>query len=240
MMGSRSVHSFRCADVLWRALEDEAGDRGITVDALITEALWRHLRDAPEFTTVPHPTVDQMEARATETRPSIPMASVSNNNPRVVTPLRRKSGSFSFAMVADDIAPTVDNLPIVRDKDGRVLDPATGEPVRQEDVNEVAGKADTSHARPPLALKFSGKQYPVLQERFLIGRASSGTDLQIRDANVSRKHAAVVFHDGAWFIHDLQSTNGIEFNGETIRTRRIEANDRYKICGYELVFELGQ
>lgn len=236
-MGSRSVHTFRCADVLWRALEDEAGDRGITVDALITEALWRHLRDAPEFTTVPHPTMDAQEPKAVESRPPLSMATAASNNPRLVTPLRRKSGSFS--LLAEEIAPTVNNLPIVRDRDGRLLDPATGEPVRAEDVQIASGKDDTAHQRPPLALHFSGKQYPVLQERFLIGRASSGTDLQIRDANVSRKHAAVVFHDGAWFIHDLQSTNGIEYNGETIRTRRIEPDDRYKICGYELVFELG-
>src|SRR5699024_8074654 len=92
--------------------------------------------------------------------------------------------------------------------------------------------------RPELAFYFSGVRYPVERGKFLIGRASTGTDLQIRDANVSRKHAAVIYHDGGWFIHDLQSTNGVEFKGRHIRTRRIEHNDRFLICDYELIFEL--
>src|SRR5690625_3518089 len=54
MNGSRSRRSFRGADKLWRALEDEADERGVTVDTVITEALWSHLREAPEFSTATH------------------------------------------------------------------------------------------------------------------------------------------------------------------------------------------
>src|SRR5699024_3471185 len=160
------------------------------------------------------------------------------NNPKLAVPVRTIAPAR--ATRTDDTAPTVDNLKIVRDAEGRVVDPETGKAIDPAHYAEAQSEAPATQAkeRPELALFFSGMRYPVEREKFLIGRASTGTDLQIRDANVSRKHAAVIYHDGGWFIHDLQSTNGVEFKGRHIRTRRIEHNDRFLICDYELIFEL--
>lgn len=312
MTESRRIRSFRCADTLWRALEDEADERGITIDALITEAMWSYLRAAPDFASEstqsarlealmlaaardahrrsdPIPSggrigVGQASATTREsgagtqplqserTRPTDsgarPSSSPSSdaqyadtpqydeNDPHdafvgsttAVQPRLRPNPTVqalnpSKGLVrrarAEDGEPTLDDFQLRLDERGQVLDQQTGELLggAPEAVCDDAQRAAAA-ARPKIALLFSDTRYPVNGDRFLIGRASTGTDLQIRDANVSRKHAAVIFHDGGWFIHDLQSTNGVEFRGRRIHTRRIEHNDRYSICDYELTFEL--
>lgn len=257
MNGSRSVRSFRCADKLWRALEDEADERGVTVDTVVTEALWSHLREAPEFSTATNVRTRMDGSHVSTARTDPPGAdplhkgiSVERekrqkeqdrarvvSNPKLARPVR-DLGRIRSAQ--DDSDPTVDNLTIVRDEEGRIVDPETGKAIDSKGLQDLdlSSEPVDPDVRPDLAIYFSGMRYPVDTEKFIIGRASTGTDLQIRDANVSRKHAAVIFHDGGWFIHDLQSTNGVEFKGRHIRTRRIEPNDRFLICDYELIFEL--
>jgi hypothetical protein len=87
-----------------------------------------------------------------------------------------------------------------------------------------------------LVLEFNGQDFPVEKDEFIIGRGAKTADLAIRDGNVSRRHAAVVFHDGVHFMKDLGSTNGIEFAGQRVESKRIEDGDVYRICDYELRF----
>ena len=89
---------------------------------------------------------------------------------------------------------------------------------------------------PKLFLHYGGRVYPVQTERFVIGRGSKGTDLTIRDGNVSRKHAVVIFHNGSFYVQDLGSTNGVEYNGQRIDTKIVEEGDVYTICDHELTF----
>ena len=91
-------------------------------------------------------------------------------------------------------------------------------------------------ARPQLALVFNNQRYPVNKDKFIIGRGSTMTDLTIRDGNISRKHAAVIFRNGQWYIKDLDSTNGIDYQGNRIDSKRIEEGDAFHICDYELRF----
>jgi hypothetical protein len=90
--------------------------------------------------------------------------------------------------------------------------------------------------RRVLVLKFNGQTFPVEKDEFIIGRGARSADLAIRDGNISRRHAAVVFHDGVYFMKDLGSTNGIEFAGQRVESKRIEEGDVYRICDYELHF----
>lgn len=92
--------------------------------------------------------------------------------------------------------------------------------------------------RPQLKLQLEDRAVFIDKDRFVIGRSSKGTDFVIRDENVSRKHAAILYHSGHYYIQDLQSTNGTEYNGKRIELRRIEHGDRYQICDYDLKFEL--
>ena len=83
---------------------------------------------------------------------------------------------------------------------------------------------------------FNGQKIPVLKEEFVIGRGSKSADLAIKDGNISRRHAAVVFHNGAYYLKDLGSTNGVEFQGRRFDSKRIEEGDVFRICDYELRF----
>lgn len=87
-----------------------------------------------------------------------------------------------------------------------------------------------------LVLEFNGEDFPVEKDEFIIGRGAKAADLAIRDGNISRRHAAVVFHDGVYFMKDLGSTNGIEFGGQRVESKRIEDGDVYRICDYEIRF----
>lgn len=89
---------------------------------------------------------------------------------------------------------------------------------------------------PPLYLIFGNQKYVVDKDQFIIGRGAKTSDLPIRDGNISRKHAAVVRRAGAYYIKDLGSTNGIDYNGERIEARKIEEGDVYSICDYQLRF----
>lgn len=248
MTEARRIRSFRCADTLWRALEDESDERGITVDALITEALWSYLRAAPDYASQQSSAarLDAMmlaAARDAHRRAdSVSAAGVGfageGSDPQAKTPRPAPNAERRRPERRDEADQTVNNLQLVFDEQGNLRTPAGDTDHTGDFANFAVPSSDVSNTpRQKITLIFSGTRYPVTGDRFLIGRASTGTDLQIRDANVSRKHAAVIHHDGGWFIHDLQSTNGVEFRGRRIHTRRIEHLDRYTICDYELVFE---
>lgn len=110
------------------------------------------------------------------------------------------------------------------------LPPAAGSSV------PAASSPAGSEPLPPLYLVFGNQKYIIDKDQFIIGRGAKSSDLPIRDGNISRKHAAVVRRAGAYYIKDLGSTNGIDFNGERIEARKIEEGDVYSICDYQLKF----
>jgi len=91
-------------------------------------------------------------------------------------------------------------------------------------------------AASTLYLVFENQKYPIDKDQFIIGRGSKSSDLPIKDGNVSRKHAAVIRRNGAFYIKDLGSTNGIDFKGMRIDNKRIDEGDVFHICEYELKF----
>jgi hypothetical protein len=94
----------------------------------------------------------------------------------------------------------------------------------------------TGAQRPTLTLIFQGRKIPIVQDQFIIGRGSKSSDLAIKDANISRKHAAVIFHNGTYYMKDLGSTNGIEYKGKPVDSKRIDEGDVFSICGYDMHF----
>ena len=104
-------------------------------------------------------------------------------------------------------------------------------------VAAVAGpSAEEALAAATLYLVFDNQKYRIDKDQFIIGRGSKSSDLPIKDGNVSRKHAAVIRRNGAYFIKDLGSTNGIDFKGMRIDNKRIDEGDVFHICEYELKF----
>ncbi|MBL9121859.1 MAG: FHA domain-containing protein [Phycisphaerae bacterium] len=76
----------------------------------------------------------------------------------------------------------------------------------------------------------AGKRYPLpANEPQLIGRSTEAID--ITDKTVSRRHAELTPDDGAWFVRDLESSNGTFVNGRPVFDRTpIQAGDRIR-CG---------
>lgn len=74
------------------------------------------------------------------------------------------------------------------------------------------------------------------KDRFIIGRGKQSSDLTIKDPNVSRQHAMIECLNGQFFMVDMGSTNGIEFNGQRLQRKPIAAGDVFNICDHELRF----
>ncbi len=89
---------------------------------------------------------------------------------------------------------------------------------------------------PTLFVIFNGQKYPVNKEEFIIGRGAKTADLPIKDGNISRRHAAIIFQNGAFYMKDLGSTNGVEYQGRRVDGRHIQEGDVYQLCDYELRF----
>ncbi len=100
----------------------------------------------------------------------------------------------------------------------------------------AAPPAVAQQAAGTLYLVFNNQRYPIAKDQFIIGRGSKSSDLPIKDGNISRKHAAVIRRNGTFYIKDLGSTNGIDYNGMRIDNKRIDEGDIFHICDYELRF----
>ena len=91
-------------------------------------------------------------------------------------------------------------------------------------------------SRPTLTMVYEGRKIRIQKDQFIIGRGSKSADMPIKDPNVSRKHAAVIYHNGAYYIKDLGSTNGVEFGSQLVDSKRIDEGDSFAICGHKFHF----
>ncbi len=73
-----------------------------------------------------------------------------------------------------------------------------------------------------------GMEYPLNLEYTVIGRDKTA-GIALKDPLVSRRHAAVLFQDGAFLLRDLESTNGTILNGTLIETAPIKHKDKFRI-----------
>jgi pSer/pThr/pTyr-binding forkhead associated (FHA) protein len=102
-------------------------------------------------------------------------------------------------------------------------------------LGSTGGHAAVVPART-LTVRYQGQPFAVNKDRFIIGRGKQTSDLTIKDPNVSRQHALIEFVNGQYFISDLGSTNGIEYQGQRVQRRAILEGDTVKICDHELSF----
>jgi pSer/pThr/pTyr-binding forkhead associated (FHA) protein len=95
--------------------------------------------------------------------------------------------------------------------------------------------APAGHAST-LSLVYQGERYSITKDRFVIGRGKQSSDLTLKDPNVSRQHAMIEFQNGVYFMVDMGSTNGVEFNGQRIARKQIAEGDVYRICDHDILF----
>ncbi|MBV9821128.1 MAG: FHA domain-containing protein [Actinobacteria bacterium] len=69
----------------------------------------------------------------------------------------------------------------------------------------------------------------------IVGRGT-GSDLQLMDQGVSRRHADLQVADGQTTVHDLGSTNGTLVNGHQVRAQPLQHGDVIRVGHTRLVF----
>jgi pSer/pThr/pTyr-binding forkhead associated (FHA) protein len=80
-------------------------------------------------------------------------------------------------------------------------------------------------------------EIPVEKSAFVIGRLASEVDLVLDDDLVSRKHARLTGDARGYFkLEDLESQNGITFQGRTVRRLNLVDGDTFRIGRTEFIF----
>src|SRR5437899_1348390 len=74
-----------------------------------------------------------------------------------------------------------------------------------------------------------GDPIPLIRDTLSIGRRES-CDICWNAPNVSSRHCELVFHDGYWYIQDLNSTNGVKVNGSRVQRKVLMPDDEVNIA----------
>jgi hypothetical protein len=257
----KSQRQFQCRDYLWEIFEQMGAELECSTDYLINEAMRQYARSrnwgsraagrgsvpsiAPVAVTAPPPAASAGAARA-PTAPTMPTVPAP---PRSPAGGRGPSGvSLPAPIPSHAAAPTAEPPPLRPPQATMATSPrpplpappgsqrASSPSIPPPLPSGNSQPLPTRGAMPSLFVIFNGQKVPVNKEEFVIGRGSKTADLAIKDGNISRRHAAVVLQNGAFYMKDLGSTNGVEFEGQRVDSRRIEEGDVYQMCDYELRF----
>jgi hypothetical protein len=87
-----------------------------------------------------------------------------------------------------------------------------------------------------VTLSFDGTRYEVTKGSVVVGR-SRDCDIQLTDANVSRRHAELRQEGASYWIVDLGSTNGMEVNGKHVKRAKLRAGDTITLGSTEITFD---
>ncbi len=230
----KTLRSFQCRDYLYEIFEQMSGELECSVDYLINESMRQYARSRNYGVRSPS---------ISGARQSIPPMGSSVSLPPLPAMLPTSQPSLPTP------APFVAALPLplpfaqppgVPTPGVAAMTPWPGAQVAKPRVAapppRVPSVPPPAPAKPPVYIIFNGQKYPVNKDEFVVGRSSKSADLAIKDGNISRRHAAVVYHGGVYYMKDLGSTNGIDFQGGKIDSRVIQEGDVFQICDYDLRF----
>ncbi|MEO0323452.1 MAG: FHA domain-containing protein [Myxococcota bacterium] len=202
----KTLRSFACRDRLWGLFGEMATELECSVDYLINEAMRQYARSRR----------GDVEAAAR----ALPGPSLAAPPGPAGAPRKR---------------PTIPPAPPPRLSEPTF--PAPPRSPRLETPPPLPGPARRSgRPRERLFILFEGKKIPVTKDEFVIGRGAKTADLPIKDGNISRRHAVIVWDEEGYRITDLGSTNGLEFRGQRIRQKTLAEGDVIQVCDYELRF----
>jgi hypothetical protein len=100
---------------------------------------------------------------------------------------------------------------------------------------EAASPVELGIQREVAIVKWAGKRLEITKRTVVIGR-SKDADIQVADPNVSRQHAEIRQEGTAYWLVDLDSTNGVEVGGKRVKRARLEDGSRFTIGSTELAF----
>jgi hypothetical protein len=230
----KTLRQFQCRDYLWEIFEQMGAELECSTDYLVNEAMRQYARSRSWGNR-------QQGNRGSQPghAPIAPSGS-SPGVPRTTSPaLTASSVSTTTGGAQRGGTPQVrtgsNTAPVAA---GRAPQTGTGPGSLPPPLPSAGSTGVGRHpgGLPSLYVIFNGQKVPVNKEEFVIGRGSKTADLPIKDGNISRRHAAIVFQNGGFFMKDLGSTNGIEFAGERVDVKRIEEGDVFQLCDYELRF----
>jgi FHA domain-containing protein len=101
---------------------------------------------------------------------------------------------------------------------------------------EAVAPAELGMPPEVVRLTFDGTSREIDQQKIVIGR-SRDCDIQLADANVSRRHAELRQEGATYWIVDLGSTNGTEVNGKRVKRAKLRDGDRIMLGSTEITFD---
>ena len=102
----------------------------------------------------------------------------------------------------------------------------------QVDSGNVAGKV----AWTPV-LEIAGTRHPIVKARTVIGRGSDA-DITVDDSGTSRRHVEILWDGSRAQVHDLDSTNGSQLNGEPVKQAVLEPDSVVTIGRTRIIFRV--
>src|SRR5215208_42637 len=106
---------------------------------------------------------------------------------------------------------------------------------RAPQPTQAATPAELGVEREVVTLNVDGRRHEVSKRRTLIGR-SKDCDVQIDDSSASRKHAELRQEGTAYWVVDLDSTNGLEVNELRTQRAKLDHGDKITIGATEIAF----
>jgi hypothetical protein len=103
-------------------------------------------------------------------------------------------------------------------------------------LTEEGPPPDVALAQEIVTLTVDGRRREVDKRRVVIGR-SKDCDVQITDPNASRRHAEIRQEGAAYWLIDLDSTNGSQVNGRRTTRAKLESGDVITIGSTDLTFD---
>jgi hypothetical protein len=141
-------------------------------------------------------------------------------------------GEFGIAtrMVQDKAETAPPDAPRPQAEPGATMVYKPAQPLAQEVSPE-----DLGLSREVVTLTANGTRHVIENRRTVIGR-SKDCDIQVVDANISRRHAELRQEGTAYWLVDLDSTNGVIVNGRRLKRAKLESGDTITLGSTELVF----
>jgi hypothetical protein len=106
---------------------------------------------------------------------------------------------------------------------------------RVQQPTEAASAEELGVQREVAVLSWDGQVKRVDKRRVVLGR-SRECDIQVEDPNVSRRHAELRQEGAAYWVVDLDSTNGIEVNGRRVKRAKLEPGDTFTVGSTDVTF----
>ena len=255
----KTTRTFQCKDALWQKFEQMARELECSVDYLVNDAMKQYARQrgygavagspsipppmaapppssgpapsaglappppAPTKLAAPPPAPGKRPVAPPPGPPPPPMPSGAGAPPPLPAP-----GSALPAPTRRAPGPPPPPMP---SGGARSMPPPPPPPGRAAPAMAAPGGAGAK-----LTISYQGETFPVTKDRFIIGRGKQSSDLTIKDPNVSRQHAMIEFSSGQYYIVDMGSTNGVEYNGQRVQRKVISEGDSFRVCDHELKF----